>query len=81
MTWRTQRDRRPAPPLVLPGPDQLDLTARQVRLEGAPVHRLAAANTYAVGRVYSTDCGRTLFGADGAFALQRDGPPWLTGRS
>lgn len=47
-------------------PDQLDLTARQVRLEGALVHRLAAANTYAVGRVYSTGCGRTLFGADGA---------------
>lgn len=64
MTYRT---RQLAAPPALPGPDQLDRTARQVRTDGGLVHRLAVADTVRpVGRIYSTDCGRTLFGADGA---------------
>jgi len=45
--------------------DHLDTAAGQVRTAAA-VHRLALSLIYPSGRVYSTDCGRDLFAADGA---------------
>lgn len=65
--YRARYDRQFAPPPALPGSDELERTARQVYIPGRSVHRLALATTYpAVGRVYSTDCGRTLFAAEDA---------------
>lgn len=48
--------------------DQLTRTARQVRAPyGGFIHRLATAKTSRLlGRVYTTDCDRTYYGADGA---------------
>lgn len=73
MTYRTRwnRTRAPAPATELP--DQLDRTARQVRTETGLVHRLALATTYdRIGRMYTTDCGRTLFAADDALLTTAD---------
>jgi hypothetical protein len=54
-------------------PDTLDLTARQVRIPGGIPHRLTRATTKRdVGRVYSTDCGKTLYGHQGAVLTTAD---------
>lgn len=77
-TWRTNSiyDRRPdpAPPSGLP--DQLDLTARQVRVDGRndnPVHRLLG-EPYTVNgaRHYRIVCGGTLTAFGGAVLTTRE---------
>lgn len=54
---RKNRDRRP---------DELSRTARQVRIPGGHIHRLATAGTASLGRYYMSDCDRTYWAVDGA---------------
>jgi hypothetical protein len=61
---------------VIPVPDQLDDTARQVRLDNrddGPVHKLAAAwSDPWLGMSYRTHCCRVLAGAEGAILTTRE---------
>lgn len=73
--YRATLDRRTAPPPALPGPDELDRTARQVRLdyEGATVHRLAASwPAPSSWVVYETVCGEMFSRAEGAILTTRE---------
>jgi hypothetical protein len=72
--YRTAQDRRLAPPPALPGPDALEQTARQVRIDGlgAVVHRLRAAVAVSSGRWYETACGESLTAFEGAILTTQD---------
>lgn len=71
--FRSFADRQFDPPPTTGQPDELDRTARQVRTLTGLVHRLALATTYdRIGRMYTTDCGRTLYAADDAMLTAAD---------
>lgn len=72
MAGRMSLNRRPAPPPALPGPDELDRTARQVRIPTGVTHTLHAADSTQVGRRYWTACGHLLLAANGAMLTTRD---------
>lgn len=79
--YRPAADQKPAPPPPLPGTDELDRTARQVRVDGSPeydhpstVHRLRG-QPYTVaelGRHYRIMCGGTLTAFEGAILTTRE---------
>lgn len=74
--FRSFADRQYDPPPTLPGPDQLELTARQVRLDGrddTPVHAVAATwSDPWIGVTYRTVCCRVMAKeGDGAILTTR----------
>ncbi len=77
MTARPSVRLRPAPAPASGLPDQLDTTARQVRVDGrddTPVHRLVG-EPYTVnggGRHYRILCGGTLTSFGGAILTTRE---------
>lgn len=77
--YRSTLDQRPAAPPALRGPDELDRTARQVRLdyEGAAVHRLKKRLAVtASGVAYATWCGESLSSIEGAILTTREVDCW-----
>lgn len=71
--YRAIPDQRPVRPPVTGPRDELDRTARQVRLPGRFVHRLAEATAmHGLGRVYGADCGQVLLGSEGALLTTDD---------
>lgn len=74
--WRTQLDRRPDPAPETGMPDELDTTARQVRIDGRddnPVRRLSGEPYTANGsRHYRIVCGGTLTSFGGAILTTRE---------
>lgn len=76
MASRVGASMRLDPPPALPGPDELDRTARQVyvdRYDELPIHALRG-EPYgtAWGRQYRTVCDTTLAAADGAMLTTRE---------
>lgn len=77
-SWRTQLDRRPAPPPPSGLPDQLDTSARQVRLDDVTghdqvVHRLRQRGFHPRNGVqYLTVCDQVLAKVDGAMLTTRE---------
>lgn len=71
---RNKLDKRPDPPPPLTEPDELDRTARRVRLdrEGTAVHRLHQAMSEEAGPWYITDCNDVLSKAEGAILTTRE---------
>ena len=74
MTARPSVRFRPAPPPASGLPDQLDLTARHVRVPDGPIHRLVGhPYTAPTGRQYRIPCNhRPLTAAQGAMLTTRD---------
>lgn len=74
--YRTLDDRQPAPVSPAEGTDQLDLTARQVRLgdrDDRTVHALAASwSDPWVGATYRTVCCHILTKSEGAVLTTRE---------
>ncbi len=76
--WRTAKDRRPVPPPASGLPDQLDTTARQVRLDDQRghepvVHRLRKRGIDPrCGVQYLTVCDVVLAKSDGALLTTRE---------
>jgi hypothetical protein len=70
---RNKLDKRPDPPPPRSEPDELDRTARQVRLdhEGTAVHRVT--NVWRCGRIiYRTACDDVMSKQEGAILTTRE---------
>jgi len=71
---RNKLDKRPDPPPPLTEPDELDRTARQVRLdhEDVTVHALREVFHGETGPWYITECEDVMSKAEGAILTTRE---------